>query len=158
MKRKAGFLAADEKHFFAHTGANRIHATSGRPHVLAVRGHRLHQQQLDPLEEWILDRADDISDHAGELHGSYSATSTVSMMPTMAASTGVSFISGGHARGTAADDEHGFADAGVHRVDGDEVVAFRLAARVNGRTSSSLLLTSRGSFRVATTVPTITSE
>src|SRR5882672_3042453 len=36
-----------------------------------------------------------------------------------------------HARRAAADDEYGFADAGVHRVDGDEVGAFGLAAGIH---------------------------
>ena len=38
---------------------------------------------------------------------------------------------GRHARGAAADDEHGLADAGVDGVDGDEIVAFRLAGRID---------------------------
>ena len=77
------------------------------------------------------------------------------MMPTMAASTGTVLEAGGHARGAAADDQHGLADAGVHGVDGDEIVAFGLAGRDrSAATTSSLLLTSRSSLRVATTVPT----
>src|SRR5262249_52308242 len=36
-----------------------------------------------------------------------------------------------HAGGAAADDQHGLADAGVDRVDGDQVVAFGFAARVD---------------------------
>ena len=51
--------------------------------------------------------------------------------------------------------EHGLADAGVDGVHGDEIVAFGLAGRIDRpRTTSSLLLTSRSSLRVATTVPT----
>ena len=38
---------------------------------------------------------------------------------------------GRHPRRAAADDQHGLADAGVDGVDGDEVVAFGLAARIH---------------------------
>src|SRR6267142_6330341 len=36
-----------------------------------------------------------------------------------------------HPRGAAADDEHRFADSGVHRVDSDEIVPFGFAVRVH---------------------------
>ena len=39
----------------------------------------------------VLAGGDDVADDAGELHGVYSLSSTVSTMPTMAASTGQSF-------------------------------------------------------------------
>ena len=52
--------------------------------------------------------------------------------------------------------EHGLPDAGVDRVDGHEIPAVDLARTgPSGRATSSLWLSSRGSFRVATTVPTI---
>ena len=38
---------------------------------------------------------------------------------------------GRHARGAAADDEHGFADARIDGVDGHEIAAFGLAARIH---------------------------
>src|SRR4051812_612887 len=44
---------------------------------------------------------------------------------------GTVFHAGGHPRGAAGHDEHGFADAGVHRVDGDEVAALSLAPRIH---------------------------
>ena len=52
-------------------------------------------------------------------------------MPTIAASTGTIFQARRHARGAAADDEHGFADAGVDGVDRDQIVAFGLAAGIH---------------------------
>ena len=72
-------------------------ATSGRPDILAVGADRLHEQQLDAVEVGILDGGDDVANHASYLHAalavaSYSVTSTASMMPTIAASTGVSFM------------------------------------------------------------------
>src|SRR3954447_22070149 len=41
------------------------------------------------------------------------------------------FQSGGHTCGAPAHDQHGFADPGIHRVDGHEVIALRLAVRVH---------------------------
>src|SRR5438128_1133955 len=38
---------------------------------------------------------------------------------------------GGHPRGAAADDQHRLADAGVHGIDRDEVIALALAARID---------------------------
>ena len=87
-----------------------------------------------PVQVLVLAGDDDVADDLGELHRrrqSPAATSTVSTMPTMAASTGQSFMPDGHARGAAADDEHGLADAGVDGVDRDQVVAFGLAVRVH---------------------------
>src|SRR5258707_13313206 len=44
-----------------------------------------------------------------------------------------------HPRGASADDEHGLADAGVHRVDGHEIVSFGLAAGIH-RTDNEQLV------------------
>jgi hypothetical protein len=61
---------------------------------------------------------------------------------------------GGHAGRAAADDEDRLPESGVDRVDRHEIVAFGFALGSMGRAMSSLLLTRRGSLRVATTVPT----
>src|SRR5215203_1027095 len=44
---------------------------------------------------------------------------------------GAVFQARGHASGAAAHDEHDFADAGIHRVDGHEIIALRLAVRIH---------------------------
>ena len=62
---------------------------------------------------------------------------------------------GGVARGTAGDDQHGFAESGIHRVHGDQIAGFVGAFRGNGFTTRSFLPSRRGSLRVETTVPTM---
>ena len=52
---------------------------------------------------------------------------------------GTVFQAGCHAGGAAADDQDGFADAGVDRVDRDELRAFRLAARIHGTGNEQLV-------------------
>ena len=52
-------------------------------------------------------------------------------MPTMAASTGQSFIPLAMRRRAPADDEHRFADTGVHGIDGDEVSAVEFSRRIH---------------------------
>ena len=108
-------------------------ATSVRPESRAVGGNRLQDEQRDAGEVLVLAGDDDVADDPGQLHGVSrpAATSMVSTMPTMAASTGQSFMPDGHPRGAAADDEHGLADAGVHGVDGDEVIAFGFAVGIH---------------------------
>src|SRR5712671_72149 len=44
-----------------------------------------------------------------------------------------------HARGAAADDEHGLADARIHGVDGDEIVSFSFAARIDWADDEQLI-------------------
>ena len=90
IERKARFLAADEEHFLADAGADRVDRDERPAGRLALRRQRLDDQQRDAGEVLVLPRDDDVADDAGELHG-YSFISIVSMMPTMAASTGQSF-------------------------------------------------------------------
>ena len=49
----------------------------------------------------------------------------------IAASTGLSFMRGRHPRRAAADDEDRLADSGVDRVDGHQIRALGLAARIH---------------------------
>ena len=58
-------------------------------------------------------------------------------------------------RRAAADDQHGFAEPRINRVDRHQLAAARRAAASSGWATSSLLPTSRSSFCVATTVPMI---
>src|SRR5438067_1014508 len=90
IERKAGFFTAHEEHLFADSGADRIDRDEGTAGGLASRRQRLDEQELDAGQVLVLPRRHDVADHARELH--QSLTSTVSMMPTMAASTGQSFM------------------------------------------------------------------
>src|ERR1051325_4460212 len=90
IKRKARFLAAHEKDFFADTSADRVDRHQRPSGRFTGRGPRLDEQQLDPHELLIFARDDDVADDPRELH--YSLISTASTMPTMAASTGQSFM------------------------------------------------------------------
>src|SRR5262249_25360400 len=104
-------------------------------------------------EVLVLARRHDIADHAGELH--QSLTSTASMMPTIAASTGQSFIP------AAIRAELPLTTSTVSPTPASTVsMATRYAPSAFPcgsicLTTISLLLTRRGSFRVATIVPTI---
>ena len=68
MKRKAGFLAADEEHGLADARAHRIDRDERTADILAVGANRLHEQQLDAVEVGILAGGDDVADDAGHLH------------------------------------------------------------------------------------------
>src|SRR5262245_3914837 len=92
VERKAGFLAAHEKHALANARADGIHGNERPTEVLPVRGDGLKHEELDASEILVLARADDIAEDPGELHQSPAVTSTVSTMPTIAASTGQSFM------------------------------------------------------------------
>src|SRR6266545_1635682 len=89
IERKACLFAADEKHFFADAGADRIDGDDRPPRRLTIDGERLDDQQLDAGELLVLPGRHDVADDARELH--QSVTSISSMMPTIAASTGQSF-------------------------------------------------------------------
>ena len=110
-----------------------------------------------PLQVLVLAGDDDVADDPGELHGVYSTLRDFDVIDDAddRGIDGTVLHARRHPRGAAADDEHGFADAGVHGVDGDQIVPSALPWGSIGRATSSLLLTSRGSFRVATTVPTM---
>ena len=56
---------------------------------LAFRRQRLHDEQRQAGQTFVLASDDDVADHAGQVH--QSVTSTVSTIPTIAASTGMSF-------------------------------------------------------------------
>src|SRR5262249_50547148 len=92
IERKARLFAADEEDLLADAGADRIPRNQRPPRRLAFGRQRLDDEQLEPDEHLVLPRRDDVPNHARDLHAGYSLTSTVSMMPTMAASTGQSFI------------------------------------------------------------------
>src|SRR5438093_2811465 len=90
IKRKARFLAADEEHLVADARADRIDSDQRTSDRLSIRRQRLHDEQREAGKRLVLARGHDVADHARDLH--YSLTSTMSMMPTMTASTGQSFI------------------------------------------------------------------
>src|SRR5262245_25050543 len=92
VKREARFLAADEEHRFSDTRADCVDGDERAAGVRSIRSDRLQHQQFDPRQVVVLARDDDITDHFRQLHQSPAATSTVSTMPTIAASTGQSFI------------------------------------------------------------------
>src|SRR5262245_30343946 len=92
IKRKACFLAADEKHRLADARTCGIDRDQRAAGVRSIRGNRLQHQQFDPCQVVVLARDDDIANDFGQLHQSPAATSTLSTMPTTAASTGQSFI------------------------------------------------------------------
>src|SRR5262245_40893433 len=92
IKRKACFLAADEKHRLADgrtCGLDRAQGTAG---LRSIRGNQLEQQQFDPCQVVLLARDDDNANDFCQPHQSPAATPTPSTMPTTAASTGQSFI------------------------------------------------------------------
>src|SRR5471030_218801 len=153
IEREAGFLPAHEKHFLADARADGVHRDDRAAGRLALGCERLDDEQLDADEVLVLPRHHDIADDARELH--YSLISTSSTMPTMEASTGQSF------RPAAMRAELPLTTSTVSPTPASTVsMATRwlpsaLPRGSIGRTISSLLLTSRGSLRVATTVPTI---
>src|SRR5438128_10532011 len=155
MEGKAGFLAAHEEHRLAHAGAHRVDGDERPPGVRSISGNGLQHHQLDAGQVVVLPRDDDVADDAGELHQSPAATSTASTMPTTAASTGQSFIP------DAMRAELPLTMSTVSPTPASTVSTATSAAPSAfprgsiGRARRSLLLTRRGSFRVATTVPTI---
>ena len=92
IEGKARFLSADEEHFFADAGTDRIDRDERPAGRLAIGCERLHHQQRDPREVLVLVRRDDRADRRGRAACQVTGTvPRVSMMPTMAASTGKSF-------------------------------------------------------------------
>src|SRR5580765_3956564 len=91
IKRKARFFAAHEEHLFADAGADAVDSNQRFPGRLAIGIQRLNEQQRDAGEVLVFPGDDDRADHSRNLHGQ-SLTVTVSTTPTMAASTGQSFI------------------------------------------------------------------
>src|SRR3954469_25289474 len=137
VERKARFLAADVEHFFADTGADRVDGDEGAAGRLPLGRERLHQQQLDPGELGILHAHHDVADHAGEVHVLLVDVDAVDDADDGGVD-GAVLEAGGHSRRAAADNQHGFADTGVDRVDGDEMIAVGLAARVDGTNHEQL--------------------
>src|SRR5262245_46954642 len=154
IKRKACFFASHEKDVLAHSGANAVHSNQRLPRRLALRCQRLDEKKLEPAQIFIFSRDDDGADDLCNLHGQ-SLTVTVSITPTMAASTGQSF---------SPDAIRAELPLTMSTVSPTPASTVSTATRwlpsalpfgSMGRTSRSLLATSRGSLRVATTVPTI---
>src|SRR5262245_5694125 len=92
IKREACLLAADKEHRFTDASAHRVDSDERPAGVRSIRRKRLQHQQLHPCQVVVLARDDEVADHFRQLHQSPAATSTVSTMPTIAASTGQSFI------------------------------------------------------------------
>ena len=91
VERKAGFLAPHEEHRLADAGADRVHGDEGSADGRAVGGNRLQHEQRHAVRLSSL-RVATTSPMTRKLHQSPAATSTASTMPTMAASTGQSFM------------------------------------------------------------------
>src|SRR5262245_16946410 len=91
IKRKTCLFAADEKYVLPDTRAHTVHGDERLARRLALRRQRLDKQQLDAREILIFSGDDHGPDDSRDLHGQ-SLTVTVSTTPTMAASTGQSFI------------------------------------------------------------------
>ena len=123
IKREARFLATDKKHFFADAGATESTAMSVRPAgcrsgvigwmISSLRPVRLSSFLVTTTSPMTrarcmasleFDGVDDADDGGVD---------------------GTIFHARSHARRAAADDEHGFADPGVHGVDGHEVSRLR---------------------------------
>jgi hypothetical protein len=68
IEREAGFLAADEKHFFADAGADTVDRDERPPRRLAVRGERLDEQQLDPDQMLVFPCRHNGANDPGKLH------------------------------------------------------------------------------------------
>ena len=132
IERKRGLAAADEEDVLANAGADRIERDERAAGRLAGRRRAAGARAASIAVRFAsFDRRDDFADDARELH------CASSRVPDF---DGVDDADDGgidrailqarrHARRAAADDEHRLADARVDRVDGDEVVAFGLAAR-----------------------------
>src|SRR2546422_815910 len=86
----SGAAFQHDEHLLVHAGADAAHRHERPPGWRALGRQRLHDEQREPGEVRVLPRHDDIADDARDLH--YSLISTSSTMPTMAASTGQSFI------------------------------------------------------------------
>ena len=117
------FLAAHEEHCFADTGADRIDRDERPADGDCRRRQRLQHQQLDAVQVLVLARDDDVADDLGELHVAHQSPAATSTCVDDADDGGIDravLHARRHARGAAADDEHGFADAGVDGVDGDQ--------------------------------------
>src|SRR5262249_10073833 len=91
IKRKARLFASDEKYVLPDAGAHTVYGNERLARRLARRRQWLHEQQLDAGETLVFSGNHHGSDDSRDLHGQ-SLTVTVSTTPTMAASTGQSFI------------------------------------------------------------------
>jgi hypothetical protein len=125
-------------------GADRVDRDQRPAGRLVIGCQRLDDEQLDPDEVLVLAGRDHVADDTGQLH--YSFTSIASMMPTIAASTGTVLQTRRHARRAAADDEHGFADAGVRPCPRDEIVAFDFAAGIDAAHDHQFVADEAGIF------------
>ena len=92
QERKGSLTPTDEEDLLANTGANRIDTDQVTPDRLPIRCQRLQHQQLQAAEPGIFSGSDDRAGDARKLHYRFSS-STVSTMPTIAASTGMSLKS-----------------------------------------------------------------
>src|SRR5688572_20000545 len=118
VPREAGFLAANEEHGLADTGADRVDRHQRPAHVRAVRRDRLDEQQLDAVEAGIFDGGDDVANHARELHELLADVDAVDDADDRGVDRRV-LHAGGHPRRATAHDQYGFADACVHGIEGD---------------------------------------
>ncbi len=172
-KRKRCFLPAADVNRFADAGSNRIHGDND----WALR-QTSYQQERSAIQVFILDAADDVAHDFAQIH----VSSTVGAVYDRAFGTlgegcavidppaasvlrnlihnaddsriyGCVFASRRHSRRTARHHQYVFADAGIHGIHGNDVTFFVLPSGSMGRQIRSFFPSSRGSFRVATTVP-----
>ena len=93
VERKARFLAAHEEHRLADAGADGVDRHERPPGRQCRRRRSAAGRAASRREVLVLPRDDDVADDPGELHAvACATTSTASTMPTMAASTGQSFM------------------------------------------------------------------
>src|SRR5207247_11222553 len=62
MEWKARLFAADEEHFLADAGTDRVHRDERPPRRLTLRGQRLDDEQLDRGEPLVLAGHHDVTD------------------------------------------------------------------------------------------------
>src|SRR6185312_11787699 len=151
IKGKARFLAAHEEDFLADARADRIDRDQRAAGGLTLRRQRLNDQELQPRQVFVFAGHDNIPDYPCEVHQD-SWSSMVSMMPTMAASTGQSFMPDA----MRAELPETMSTVSPTPASTVSTATRKLPSGVPcgsiGLAISSLLLTSRSSFRVATTV------
>src|SRR5450759_507445 len=135
IERVRGLAPADEEDVLADAGTDRVERDERAPRRLPRGGQRLQEQHRQAREVQVLHRRDDFADHARELHASVPSPLVLDLDGVHDADDGgvdrAVLEARGHSRGTAADDEHGLAEAGVDRVDRHEIAAFRLPGGID---------------------------
>ena len=133
MERKARLFAAHEEDFLADAGPDRIDGDERTPGRLrsGVSGWTISSVMPARFSSFRVMTTSPITLARSALVGSVDLISIFVDDADDRGVDGTVLQARRHARRAAADDEHGFADAGVDRVDRDQVVAFGLAAGIH---------------------------